>query len=159
MEQTYIRNSNGVENLLGVKVPQTKRVCMANSKTGLQDTDGLNKVRGKNEFLLPVNAQSVRRVLLVQNVEVAFHILGPLVDDVEVLVGFNQTARGGAQGRAHVGDIETPIRLSTDFIRNGGKKSTIALLELGPVRVGRVEVKRSVLGCRMRQMLFQEGNT
>ena len=63
--ETYIRNGNCVENLLGVKIPQTKRVCMANSRTRLQDTNGLNKVRGKNEFLLPVNAQSVRRVLLV----------------------------------------------------------------------------------------------
>ena len=81
------------------------------------------------------------------------------MDDVEVLIGFNQTARGGSQCRAHVGDIETPFRLSTDFVRNGGKKSTIALLELGPVRVGRVEVKRSVLGCKMRRMLFQEGHT
>jgi hypothetical protein len=35
------------------------------------------------------------RVLLPKNIQGACNILGPLVDDVEVGISFNETSRGG----------------------------------------------------------------
>lgn len=118
---------------------------MPNPGTGLQDTNGLHKVRSKNELLVPVDAQPVRRVLFAKNVQGALQVFGPLVDDVKVLIGLDQTAGRGTQCRAHVGDVESSIRLRTDLVCDRGKKGTVALLELGAVGVGRVEVKRGVL--------------
>lgn len=118
---------------------------MPNPRTGLQDTDRLHKVRSKNELLVPVNAQSVRRVLFAKNVQGALQVFGPLVDDVKILISLDQTAGRGTQCRAHVGDVESSVRLRTDLIRNGGQKGTVALLELGAVGVGRVEIERGIL--------------
>lgn len=143
--ETYVRNGDGVENLLGVQIPQTKRVCMSDLRDGLQDSDRLDKVRGQNELLLPVNTQSMGRVLLSQNVQSALYILRPLVNDVEVGISLDQTTRRGTQGRAHVGNVEASIRFSADLVRNRGEKSTVALLELGTIGVRGVEVIRSVL--------------
>lgn len=118
---------------------------MPNPRTGLQDTDRLHKVRGKNELLVPVNAQSVRRVLVAKNVKGALHVLGPLMDNVKVLIGLDQTAGGGTQCRAHVGYVESSVRLRTNLVCDGSEKGTVALLELGAVGVGRVEVEGSIL--------------
>jgi hypothetical protein len=43
------------------------------------------------------------------------------------------------------GDEEAAIRLCADLVRDGGEDGTVGLLELGLVRVGGVEVIRSVL--------------
>lgn len=143
--ETHVRNCNRVEDLLGVQIPQTKSVCMPDLRDRLQDSDGLDKVRSQNELLLPVNTQSMGRVLLSQDVESALDILRPLVNDVKVLISLDQTARAGTQSRAHVGDVKTSIRLRADLVCNGREKTTIALLELGTVGVRSVEVVRSVL--------------
>lgn len=146
----YIRNGDGVENFLGVKIPQTESVSMANSRAGLQDTDRLHEVRSQDKVLLPVNTQPMRRVLLAKYVQRALYIFRPLMNDVEVGIRLDQTARRGAHCRSHVSDVETSIRLRTDFIRNGAQKSTVALPELGTVGVGRVKVVCSVLIAEMR---------
>lgn len=91
---------------------------MTNAKGGLEDRDWLDKVRSENELVLPVKAQTVRRELLSENVESTIHILGPLVDDVKVGIGFNQTTGSSTDGRAHVGDEETTVRFGTNFISN-----------------------------------------
>lgn len=131
--------------MLSVQVPQTESVGTADTSAGLQDTDGLDKVRGEDELPLPVNGQTVRGELLAKNVEQAVDVLGPLVDDVEVLVGLDETAGGGSNGRAHVGDVETAIGLCADLVGNGRQDGTVALLELGAVGVAGVEVEGSVL--------------
>lgn len=118
---------------------------MANSKTGLQDTDRLDEVGSKDELLLPVDAQSVGRKLLTQNVEGALHILRPLVNDVKVGIGLNETAGRGTHGRTHVGNEESTIGLSTDLICNGAENTAITLEELGAVGVRGVEVETRVL--------------
>ena len=141
----YVRNSQGAQDLPRIQVPETKGVSMANSETGLQDTDRLDKVRCENQLLLPVNAQSVRRELLTQNVEGALHILRPLVDDVKVGIGLNETARRGSHGRAHVSDEESSIGLSTDLICNRGEDSAVTLEELRTVGVRCVKVEPCVL--------------
>lgn len=118
---------------------------MSDLRDRLQDSDGLDKVRSQNELLVPVNAQSMGRVLLPQDVQSALDIFGPLVNDIKVFISLDQTARAGTQGRTHVGDVETSIRLRADLVCNGREKTTVALLELGTVGVRSVEVVRSVL--------------
>lgn len=118
---------------------------MSNPKTGFQDADRLNKVRSKNEFLLPVNTQSMRRVLFIQDVERALNILRPLMDDIKVLVCLDQAARGGSQRRTHVCNVESTVRFRSDLVGDGGKNTAVALLELGAIRVGGVEVECRVL--------------
>jgi len=142
---TYVRDGKSADNLSRVEIPETKGISMAHSKTGLQDSDGLDEVRSKDELLLPVNAQSVRRELLTKNVEGALHILRPFVDDVKVGIGLDKTTGGRTHGRTHVGDEETTIGLGTDLIRNGSEDTAVTLEELGAVRVGGVEVEPSVL--------------
>lgn len=143
---THIRNSQGVENLLRIQIPKTKRVGTTNTQTRLEDTDRFHKVRGENELVLPVDAETVRRELLSQDVEGTLHIFGPLVDDIEVGICLDETSRTGAHRRAHVGDVEATVGLCTDFICDGAQQSTVALLELGAVGVGGIEVERRVLG-------------
>lgn len=118
---------------------------MTHSSARLQDGDGFDEIRSENELLLPVNAQSMRRELLTQNVEVALHILGPFVDDVKVGISLNETTGRGTHGGAHVGNEEASIRLSTDLIRNRPEDTPVAFEELGAVWVGGVEVESSVL--------------
>lgn len=142
---TYIRNGDGVEDVLGVQVPETEGVGTANTSAGLQDTDGLDKVRGEDELPLPVDGKTVRGELLAKNVEQAIDILGPLVDDVELRVGLDETAGGGPDSRTHVGDVETSIGLCADLVGNGREDGPVALLELGAVGVAGVEVESSVL--------------
>ena len=67
------------------------------------------------------------------------------MDDIKVLVSLDQTTGRGTQCRAHVSDVESSIRLRTNLICNGGEKGTVALLELGTVGVGRVEIERGIL--------------
>jgi hypothetical protein len=67
------------------------------------------------------------------------------VDDVEVGVGLDQTAGRGADGGAHVGDVEAAIGLGADLVGNRGENGAVALLERGAVRVGRVKVEGRVL--------------
>lgn len=87
----------------------------------------------------------MRGELLAEDVERRGHIFGPLVDDVEVGIGLNETTRGCAYSRAHVGNEETTIGLSADLVRDGREESTVRLLELGLVGVGGVEVEGGVL--------------
>lgn len=87
----------------------------------------------------------MRRELLAKNVEGSLHILGPFVNDVEVGIGLNETTGRGTHGRAHVGDKETTVRLSTDLIGNGAEDTAVALQELGTVWVGGIEVESSIL--------------
>lgn len=131
--------------MLGVQVPETEGVGTADTSAGLQDTDGLDKVRGEDELPLPVDGKTVRGELLAKNVEQAIDILGPLVDDVEVRVSLDETAGGGSDSRAHVGDVEPTIGLCTDLIGDGREDRPVALLELGAVGVAGVEVEGSVL--------------
>lgn len=118
---------------------------MTHTSTGLQDSDGLNEIGGKNQLLLPVNAKTVRRELLTKNVEGSLHILGPFVDNVEVGIGLDETTGRGTNGRTHVGNEEATVGLSTDLISNGSEDTTVALQELGAVWVGGIKVESSVL--------------
>jgi hypothetical protein len=50
-----------------------------------------------------------------------------LVDDVEVGIGFDEAAWGGADSGAHVCDQEASIWLSADLIGDGCEQGTVAL--------------------------------
>lgn len=87
----------------------------------------------------------MRRKLFTENVESTVHILRPFMDDVKVLVRFNEPSRRSAQCRTHVCDEEATIGFSTNLIRNGGKNCTIALFELGAIGVRGVKIEARVL--------------
>lgn len=118
---------------------------MTHSSAGFQDRDGFDEIRSENELLFPINAQSMRRELLTQNVEGTLYILRPFVDDVKVGISLNETTGRSTHGRAHVSDEEASIGLSTDLVRNRSEDTPVALEELGAVWVGGVEVESSVL--------------
>lgn len=144
-ELAYIRNGKSAEDLSRVQIPETQCIGMADSETGLQDSNRLDEVRSQNELLLPIDTKSVRRELLLKNVEGALHILGPFVDDVEIGISLNETTGRSTNGRAHVGDEKSTIWLCPDLIRNGCKDTAVTLQELGAVRVGGIEVEASIL--------------
>lgn len=85
------------------------------------------------------------RELLSKDVEGTLNVFRPLVNDVEVGIGLDQTTRGSTHGRAHVGDEETTVGLGSDFISNRCKNATVALQELGTVWVAGIEVEPGVL--------------
>lgn len=149
--ETDVRNGDGADDGLGVQIPQAQGVRTPDAEGGLEDGHGLDKVRGENQLPLPVDAQTVRRELLSQNVQQAGRVLRPLVDDVEVGIRLDQTAGRGADSRAHIGDVETTAGLGTDLIGDRGEDGPVALQEGRPVRVGRVEVEGSVLRLEKRQ--------
>lgn len=118
---------------------------MAHSKTRLQNSNRLDEVGSQDELLLPIDAKSVRRELLLKDVEGTLHILRPFVNDVKVGISLNETTGGSTNGRTHVGDEESTIWLCPDFIRNGCKDTAVTLEELGPVRVRGIKVEASIL--------------
>lgn len=118
---------------------------MAHSKTRLQDSNRLDEVGSQDELLLPIDAKSVGRELLLKNVEGSLHILRPFVNDVKIGISLNETAGRSTNGRAHVGDEESTIWLCPDFIRNGCKDTAVTLEELGAVRVGGIKVEAGIL--------------
>lgn len=60
MHSTYIGNGNGGDNLASVKIPETKSISLLNTRGRLEDGQRDNKVRSKDDLLLPVDAQAVR---------------------------------------------------------------------------------------------------
>lgn len=95
----------------------------------------------------------MRGELLAENVEGTLNIqeLRVLGNDVALGVGLDKTTRGGAHSTAHVGDQEATVRLGTDLISDGAEESTVAVGELGLIRVGSVKVVGSILGLQQRQ--------
>lgn len=66
-----MRDGNGGQDLAVRQPPEAQGVCLldANSRDGLQDSQRNHKVRGKDDILLKVDAQTVRAELLSKNVE------------------------------------------------------------------------------------------
>lgn len=118
---------------------------MTNTQGRLQDSNRLHEVRSQDQLLLPVDTKTVGRELLAQNVEGTLDVLGPLVDDVKIGISLNKTTGAGANGRTHVRDEESTIRLCPNLIRNRRENSTVTLQEFGTVRVGSIEVESGVL--------------
>jgi hypothetical protein len=67
------------------------------------------------------------------------------VDDIELGVGFDETAGRRADSRSHVGDEKSTIGLSADLVGDGREKSAVGLFELRLVRIAGVEVVRGIL--------------
>lgn len=93
----------------------------------------------------------MRRELLPKNIECTLNVLRPLVDDVTVGIGLDQTTRRCTDSTAHVSDEETTVGLGADLIDDGAENTAVAVVELGMVRVRSVEVEGSVLGLEKRQ--------
>lgn len=142
---TYIRDSESAQDLARLKIPKTQSIGVANTQRWLQDSNRLDKVRCQNVSSVPVNAETVGRKLISENIQQTINILRPFMDDIEVLVGLNQTARSGSHSRAHVCDEVSTVRLCANLVSNRGKDTTVALQELGAVRIRGIEVEAGVL--------------
>lgn len=151
LDTTTVGDGQGADDGAGVEVPEAQGVGMDYAQAGLEDSDWDDEVRGENQVVLPVDGETVGGKGLAEDVDGAGQVLGVLRNDVEVLVGLDETTWGGTDGVTHVGDEETSIGLGADLISDGREHSTVALLELGPVRVGGVEVEGRVLGLQERQ--------
>ena len=146
-----VGDGDGGENLAAIEVPKTESVSPLDTSSGLKDGQRDDEVRGEDELVLPVDAQTMGRELLLKDVESALGVLRPLVENVTLGVSLNETAGGGADSTAHVGDEEATLGLGSDLISDGAQQSAVAVAELGVVGVRGVEVVGSVLGLQERQ--------
>ena len=92
----------------------------------------------------------MRGKLLSQNVKLSLQVFWMLADDVVVRIEFHETAGRRANGGTHISHEETTGWRSADLVGNGGQQSSVALQELGSVRIGHVKEV-----CRI--LRFQEG--
>ena len=83
--------------------------------------------------------------MFTEDIQQTIGVLGPLVDDVVVLIGLDQATRRGTDCGTHVGDEEAAIGLRADLIRDRGEQRTVRLLELWLVGIGGVKVVGGVL--------------
>lgn len=65
---------------------------MLDAGGGLEDGEGNNKVRRQANLLLIVDGQTMRAELLLEDIECALNILWPLMDDVKILIRFDEAA-------------------------------------------------------------------
>ena len=81
-------DSDGGDDLARAELPQAKRVGLldANGGGGLQNSNRHNEVRGQDDVLVEVNAQTVRTELLAENVESTRDILRPLMNNIELSI-------------------------------------------------------------------------
>lgn len=148
---THVRNSDSRDNLARLEIPKSKCISLLNTKSRLQNRDRNNKVRSKNNILVKVHTQSVRRELLSKNVKSTLNILRPLMNDVTIGISLDQSTRGCTDSTAHVSDEETTVGLGADLIDDGAENTAVAVIELGMVWVRSVEVESSVLGLEKRK--------
>jgi hypothetical protein len=63
------------------------------AETGLENGDWGHEVRREDYVVFPVNRETVRIKLLTENVECPGYVFRPLVDNVEVVISFDEAAR------------------------------------------------------------------
>lgn len=148
---THVRNSDSRDNLARLEIPKAKCISLLNTKSRLQNRDRNNKVRSKDNVLVKVHTQSMRRELLSKNVKSTLNILRPLMDDVTIGISLDQTTGRCTDSTAHVSDEETTVGLGADLIDDGAENAAVAVIELGMVWVRSVEVESSVLGLEKRE--------
>lgn len=101
MDTLAVGDGDGGNDLAGVEFPEAEGVGTLDpkSRSRLKDRDGNDEVGCENELLVPVDGKTVRRELLAENVKGGLDIFGPLVDDVEVGISFDETSgRGTGSG-------------------------------------------------------------
>lgn len=77
------------------EVPETESVCSLDTGGWLEDGERDDEIRSKHDIIGEIDGQSVRRELLLENVQGACDVFGPFVDDVEVCVGFDESTGSG----------------------------------------------------------------
>lgn len=126
LDTSAVGNGDGADDLAAGQSPEAKSVGLLNAegRDGLENAQRHDKIGSQYDILLKVNAQTVRSELRSENVELlesvksskskriwetysALNILRPLVDDVTLGVGLDQTAWRSTKGASHVGDEET----------------------------------------------------
>ena len=75
---SYVRKSNGVDDLAVVKTPKSQGVRPLDTQSRLQNGNRNDKVGGQDDVVLPVNIKTVRRELLAEDVELTQCQLGNL---------------------------------------------------------------------------------
>jgi hypothetical protein len=66
---------------------------MLDSEAGFENSDWGYEVRGEDYVVFPVDRETVRIKLFTEDVERPGYVFRPFVDDVEVIVSFDEAAR------------------------------------------------------------------
>lgn len=148
---THVGNSDSRDNLARLEIPKSKCISLLNTKSRLQNRNRNNKVRSKDNVLVKVHTQSMRRELLSKNVKSTLNILRPLMDDIAIGISLDQATGRCTDSTAHVSDEETTVGLGADLINDGAENTAVAVVELGMVWVRSVEVESGVLGLEKRK--------
>lgn len=130
LDTAAVGDLNAVQDCAGVEIPKADAVASNDAGTWLEDGDGNDEVGSEDVAVLEVDGETVGRELAVEHAQHAWNIFWPLVDDVVVCVGFDETSWGCSDCRAHVGEEEASIRLGHDIVGDGCEKSSVTLQEL-----------------------------
>lgn len=133
LDTSTVGDADGADDLAAGQGPEAESVSLLNAegRDRLENAQRHDKVGCQDDVLLEVNAQTVRGELRSENVELlesarssgskimrqnysALNILRPLVDDVALGVGLDETAWRGTQSASHVGDEETTSHCQLD---------------------------------------------
>jgi hypothetical protein len=122
-----VGDGDSAEDLARAELPEAQRVRLHNARgaSGFEDRDGYNEVRGEDDVVLVIDGEAVGRELLAEDVQRGGYIFGPLMDDVEVGIGFNEAARRSADSGAHVGDEEASIGLCANLVGYGREEGAV----------------------------------
>jgi hypothetical protein len=151
LDTSTVGDGDGVDDGAAVVVPETESVGVKDLGEGLENSGGNDEVGGQDEVSLNVDGQTVGRELLAKDVEKARNVFGPLVNDIVVGIDLNETARGGADGRTHVGDQKATVGQSANLVGDGAEQTAVALLEDRLVWVGDIEEETSVLSLQQAE--------
>lgn len=98
LDTTTVGDGQSADNGAAVEVPQAEGVGVDNACAWLQDGDRDDEVRGEDQVVLPVDGETVGSKGLAENVDGGGQILRVLSDDVEILIGLDETTWGGTDG-------------------------------------------------------------
>lgn len=93
LDSAAVWDGDGGDDGPGGEAPETQRVCLLDAVGGLEDGQGDDEIRGQDDVLVKVDAQTVRGELFAKNVEKTVHVLWPFVEDVALSISFRQAVR------------------------------------------------------------------
>jgi hypothetical protein len=109
LEGTYVWNGDSGDDGASLQVPKTKSISTLNTSGRLEDRQRDDEIGSQDDLVFKVDAQAVRRELLLKDVEGAIEIFWPLVKNVSLSIGLNKATWRSADSGAHVRDEETTV--------------------------------------------------
>jgi len=87
-----VGNRDGADDGSCVQFPKAESVSVLDTERRFQDGDRDDEVGCQHHVVLEIDAQTMGRELLAQNVESSRDVFGPLVNNVEVGVRLDESA-------------------------------------------------------------------